>query len=552
MVMNKRITAALFIIYFAFSGITLKSQVKIWVMFKNKNGTPYTLANCNDFLSPKAINRRVIYNRQVDQSDLPVTPAYITQVDNVNGVQVLYASKWLNGVVVSIPSASLNVALNTINSFPFVNNLAPVNRYAVHVPKIQPADQSPAQQQAMRSSSTGSANMGGSYWQNKQLNLDCLHDAGIRGKGMTIAVLDVGFKQVNVSPLFDSLRNRGGIIGTRDFVSGGSSVYEDPDHGAAVLTCLAAIKPGVIMGSAPDADYWLLRTEDGASETISEEYNWIRGAEFADSVGADILTTSLGYNTFDNSAQNHSYLTLNGRTAPMSIAATMAARKGMFVLNAAGNEGASAWQYICVPADADSICTVGAIDSLGNYAGFSSVGPTADGRIKPDLVARGSGAWIGSSDGSVCFPGNGTSFATPILAGAVACYWQAHRGLNNIELLKVLKTSASNKSTPNNNIGWGRPDMCQFVVGIAEKSGGSLDNGLLVSPNPSNGIFNLSVSGLNGPVSIEVTDVLGKVIRSFTTTGSTAVINLSDCKEGIYFIKADTGSEVLIKKIIRQ
>ncbi|MES2680348.1 MAG: S8 family peptidase [Bacteroidota bacterium] len=521
-------------------------------MFKNKNGTPYTIANANDFLSVKSINRRIMYNTPVDQTDLPVTPAYISQVDNVNGVKVLYASKWLNGVVVSVPNADLNVALNTINNFPFVMTLAPVNRYAVNYPKTSPDVGQAAGQQSLKTTNTASFNMGGSYWQNKQMNLDCLHDAGYRGKGITIAVLDAGFSNVNNSPMYDSLRARGGIIGTRDFVAGGNSVYEDGDHGAAVLSCMAAIKPGVIMGSAPAADYWLLRTEEGAAETLTEEYNWIRGAEFADSVGVDILTTSLGYTTFDNSAQNHNYNTLNGRTAPMSIAATMAARKGMFVLNAAGNEGASGWQYICVPADADSICTVGAIDTLSNYASFSSVGPTADGRIKPDLVARGLGAWIASSDGSVCFPGNGTSFATPVLAGAVACYWQAHRGLNNIQLLKTLKNSASNKNSPNNFIGWGKPDMCSFVVGMSEVNAAKSDAGLNVSPNPFNAFVNISLENAGDILSIEITDVLGKVIKTVNINTSTYVLNTSELKEGVYFVKVDTGSGILTKKIIRQ
>jgi serine protease AprX len=550
--MNKQTTTTLVLFCFLLSIIPLQSQVKLWVLFKNKNGTPYTIANANDFLSVKSINRRVMYNTPVDQTDLPVTPAYVSQVDNVNNVKVLYASKWLNGVVVSIPMADLNVAINAINNLPFVMTLATVNRYAVTYPKTTPDAGAGAEQQSLKTTNTASFNMGGSYWQNKQMNLECLHDAGYRGKGITIAVLDAGFANVNNSPMYDSLRARGGIIGTRDFVTGGNSVYEDSDHGAAVLSCMAAIKPGVIMGSAPAADYWLLRTEEGAFETLTEEYNWIRGAEFADSVGVDILTTSLGYTTFDNASQNHNYNTLNGRTAPMSIAATMAARKGMFVLNAAGNDGASGWQYICVPADADSICTVGAIDSAGSYASFSSVGPTADGRIKPDLVARGLGAWIASSDGSVCFPGNGTSFATPVLAGAVACYWQAHRGLNNIQLLKTLKNSASNKNSPNNFIGWGRPDMCSFIVGINEQNAAKSRAGFSVSPNPFNAYVNISVENTAGTLNIEVIDVLGKTVKAISTQMTTYVLNTSELKEGVYFVKVDTGSEILTKKIIRQ
>ncbi|NBU05870.1 MAG: peptidase S8, partial [Sphingobacteriia bacterium] len=447
-----------------------------WVRLNNKTGTPYSVNNPSAFLSQKAITRRSFHNIAIDTKDLPVSPNYINLIDNVANVTVLYASKWLNGLVVSVPSSS-STALNTINSFSFVLGTGQVNSYKINIPKLNepPIDNNQTNLKTTLSNTLSGFNYGGSYWQNKQLNLDCLHNKGYRGKGVTIAVLDAGFYNVDINPLFDSLRAYGRIIGTRDFVNGGTSVYEDNYHGMAVLSCMAANKPGVILGSAPDSFYWLLRTEDVNFETISEEYNWIRGAEFADSVGADILTTSLGYTQFDNSTQNHNYSTLNGKTAPMSIAATIAARKGLFVLNSAGNEGGGSWQYIGVPADADSICTVGAVDSLGIVANFSSTGPTFDGRIKPDLVARGVGAWVSFSNGQ-CGPGNGTSFATPILAGAIACFWQSHSNYNNIKLLDTLRKIASNAINPNNSIGWGITNMCTIPVGIENQNFNTNDN----------------------------------------------------------------------------
>jgi serine protease AprX len=532
---------------------TTSQNTKYWVKFKDKAGTPYLTSNPNAFLSAKAINRRVFYSIPFDETDLPVTPAYISQIDNITDVTVLYASKWLNGVVVSIPNAALSSALLTISSKPFVlDNAVAVSRYALNKLEEYAVDEV-KQSQALRPASTSSFNMGRSYWQNKQVNVTCLHEQGYRGQYMTIAVMDIGFNSVDTNPLFDSLRNRNGILGTRDFVSGGNSVYEDPSHGAHVLSCMAAIKPGLIMGSAPRADYWLLRTEEGGSETISEEYNWVRGAEFADSVGADILTTSLGYTMFDNSTQNHTYATLNGKTAPMSIAATMAARKGMFVLNAAGNEGGGGWNYVSVPADADSICTVGAIDTLGSVAGFSGVGPTADGRKKPDLVARGVGTWIGDVNGN-CFAGNGTSFSTPVLAGAVACFWQGRRHHNNMTILQLLKSTASNVSNPDNSRGWGIPDVCSIPISIESFGANKFTDDFIVSPNPFNNIITVDVYNKNAKfVSLQIVDVVGKVYKQFNElpANSSIVVNTSDFANGIYFLQVQTTAGLKTKKIIK-
>ncbi len=551
MVMNKKNRVSLLLISSLLSWIPSNAQLKYWVLFKNKNGTPYTTSNPAGFLSQKAIDRRAMYSIAVDATDLPVTPSYVTQIDNLTDVTVLYASKWLNGVVVSIPPASLNAAMNAINAFSFVASSGQVKRYAFNLPKVIPP---PATElQNLRSTNTLSYNMGGSFTQNKQVNVDCLHNSGYRGQGMTIAVMDIGFDKYDVNPVFDSVRNRGGFLGTRDFVSGGVSVTGKGSHGSYVLSCMAAVQPGVIMGSAPRADYWLIRTEEGAAETISEEYNWVRGAEFADSVGADILTTSLGYTTFDNASQNHNYNTLNGKTAPMSIAATIAARKGLFVLNAAGNEGNSSWMYVGVPADADSICSVGAVDGDGKYASFSSKGPTADGRIKPDLVARGLGAWVAETDGSSCFPANGTSFATPILAGAVACYWQKHRNVNNMLLLKTLRISASNFNSPNNTIGWGIPNVCSFVLGLNNKSADLAFDELMVYPNPFNSLISIYLNNSNEKiVSVSLNDMLGKTLQTFDANSNDFTLDLSNCDSGIYFLRIETDSKVLSKKIIKQ
>lgn len=524
------------------------SQIKYWVKLSDKNGSPYSISNPPAFLSNASIQRRITYNIPIHFTDLPVTPSYITQINAVSGATVVYASKWLNGLVVSVTNT---MVLNTINSFSFVLNSSLVNRFKLDIPKItEPIVNE--DKENLRTNLTSTFNYGGSYWQTKQLNLDCIHNQGFRGQGITIALLDAGFLNANANPVFDSLFNRGGVLGTRDFVSGGTNVYDDDAHGTMVLSCMAAIKPNVIMGSAPRANYWLLRTEDANTEKLVEEYNWIRGAEFADSVGVDILSTSLGYTTFDNPSQNHTFSTLNGKTAPMSIAANLAARKGLLVLNSAGNGGGSSWPKISIPADADSICTVGAIDSLNNVTSFSSLGPTADNRIKPDLLARGGNAWVSLGTSGNCFQANGTSFSCPILAGAMACFWQAHPTFSSFKVLDTLKKTASNFSAPNNSKGWGIPNMCAIPTSISEKS---LIDKINVYPNPFN--TKLKITKVDAELKIfkfQIINVLGEVIKVNYSFVENNIIefDFSDVSSGIYFFQLNTEKDIVTKKIIKQ
>lgn len=533
-----------------------QAPTKYWIKFKDKNGTPYTISNPGAFLTQRSVDRRTTYGIAVNQSDLPVNPAYINAVKAVPNATVLYASKWMNGVVVSTTNS---VALSAISSLSFVSSSAPVNRYRLDLPPVVKEHELPNEQKAAASSNTSIPYAGRSYWQHKTLGIDCLHQNGKRGQGMMIAVLDAGFSNVDVNPVFDSLRNRGGILGTRDFVSGGNSVYEDDPHGAAVLSLLAAIKPNVILGSAPMADYWLLRTEDNASpspynESISEEYNWIRGAEFADSVGADVLTTSLGYTTFEKSQYNHTFADLNGRTAPMSIAATMAARKGMFVANAAGNGGGSSWPYIGVPADADSICTVGAIDSLGQPAYFTSKGPTADGRIKPDLVAIGVAAWVSYQASGYCESGNGTSYATPILAGGVACFWQAHKQLSNMKILDTLKKFSSHRLWPDFKYGWGTPAFCAIPVGVSEKGEQAFPE-VKIMPNPFQDRVLISIPNTQiSKYEIQIFNLLGELCYTGSLNGNetkSTTINTETLVSGTYLIRISDGNSSYTSRIIK-
>lgn len=539
----------MFILGLLFSETTF-AQKKFWVMFKNKTGTPYSVSTPTAFLSPKSIARRTTQGIAINSTDLPVTPSYVSQVDAVSGVTVLYRSKWLNGVVISVPNTSTASALSSINSFTFVQSTSGVNRYKISFPFVETNPS--ITNYSNKTQSPTAFNYGLAVGQTTMIGVDCLHNLGFRGQGMTIAVLDAGFDNVNTNSIYDSLFLQNRLLGTYDFVDNETNVYGDHPHGAQCLSTMAGLEPGTIIGTAPKASYWLLRTEDGATETISEEYNWIRGAEFADSVGADICTTSLGYTTFDGGLNDHTYASLNGKTAPMSIAATMASRKGMIVLNAAGNEGGGSWNFIAVPADADSIITVGSVDPTGVKSGFSSFGPTSDGRIKPDLVAQGGPAYVCNTG---CNFGNGTSFATPVLAGAVACFWQAKPALKNMQVITGLKQYASNSLGPNNSIGWGIPNICNTyytTIGIKEND---IYTEWSIFPNPFTNEISLNFSEAISNATISIYDVFGRIVASVEIADSVNSVNIKELatvSSGVYFANISSSQINITKKIVKQ
>ncbi len=524
---------------------------KYWVKFTDKNGSPYTIGNPSAYLTARSIARRTAQGIAIDITDIPVDQTYINQI-NATGAQVFQRSKWMNAAIVIINNAT---QLSAINNLTCVSSSAPVGKY-IKTKSSEELSVNAIEPSYKKQSQVTAYNYGPSFTQVNQIGADCMHNEGYRGQNMVIAVIDAGFENVNTNPVFDSLRNEGRLLGTRDYVQGNTSVNEDYLHGANCLSLIAGNTPGQLIGTAPKAGYWLIRSEDAATEKIIEENNWVVAAEFADSVGADITTTSLGYTTFDNPSQNHVYADLNGRTAVASIAATMAARKGIFVLNAAGNEGGGAWNYIGVPADADSICAVGAVNGSGVHANFSSVGPTSDGRIKPDLSSMGQGSYVCNANG-LFSSGNGTSYATPILAGAVACLWQANPTKTNMQILQALRATASQATNPDNVYGWGIPSMC---------AAHNLLNGTNVSvneiikathfklfPNPAKQQISFSLN--QKPELITLYDVLGNAMAFSVIEKQTNTFELvfsSEMANGVYFISIKTTEGVINSKFVKE
>lgn len=434
------------------------------VAFKDKNGTQGTIANPSAYLSAKAIERRARQNIAIDSTDLPISKAYLDSIASVPGVTILNQSKWLNQVLIRTSDPN---ALIRINSFPFVRSATGI------APRIIPGQTGHVRKNLIEETELpvdnvkpqGAAGVDLDYGSTlNQIRIhkgEFLHNLGFTGQAITIAVLDAGFRNYKTNPAFDSVRLQGRVLGEWDYVANHASVTEDDAHGANCFSIIAANRPGLIVGSAPHSRFWLFRTEDVFSEYPVEEQNWAAAAEFADSAGADMISSSLGYSTFDNPAFNYSHAQRDGNTAISTRAADLAAKKGMIVMNSAGNSGnvASDERYVNCPADGDSVMTVGAVDVNGNLASFSSWGPNGANKLKPNIVSVGQGTVYANSTSGNPAAGNGTSYSNPNAAGLIACFWQAFPELNNMQVLDAVQKSSHKYNNPDMRFGYGIPDF---------------------------------------------------------------------------------------------
>ncbi|MFN8711216.1 MAG: S8 family serine peptidase [Bacteroidota bacterium] len=538
----------------------MQAQTRYWIQFTDKGNSPYSLANPSAYLSPRAINRRTAQGLAIDSLDLPVTPSYVDSV-LATGVTVRARSKWLNGVVIITSDTN---AVNQIEALPFVQGSVNVAlRTASPDVNDKFAEESisaqlPSTQRNLNVSST-MLSYGSSLNQIDMIGGVCLHNSGYKGAGMVIAVIDAGFNNADNMTAFDTLRAYNRILGTWDFVEGNASVYEDNTHGTFVLSCMGANLPGDLVGTAPEASYWLLRSEDAPTEYIVEEYFWASAAEYADSVGADLINSSLGYTRFDDPAQDHTYADMNGNTAPSTRAADFAASRGMIVVNSAGNSGSNSWFYIGAPADADSILAVGAVDPSGNYASFSSRGPSSDGDIKPDVAAQGQSTVVAGTGGGT-FTANGTSFASPVLCGLVACLWQAHPTMNNVQLMDVIKQSADQYTVPDSYLGYGKPDFCAANLALTESPTllTGADQLVMSGPNPFTSVMSFSFYSVTDQwLQITVTDATGRIVEDrqlFASGGSMNMFNLeasAEVAEGVYILQVRSVQGVFEQKLVK-
>jgi serine protease AprX len=551
--------------------LTINSQTtfpkKYFVKFTDKTGSGFSISNPSAFLSAKAIARRAKNTYPITLEDVPVNANYLQGVSNAGG-QLFARSKWYNGVVTVINSQT---DYNAIAALPYVQNLTkialrtksqiPVAKFNVEEQTVQLINKNVI---SSKLNSTDKYQYGQSFNQVDMLGGVCMHNKGFDGAGTTIVILDSGFENADIMTAFDSARNQNRILSTYDFVDMNTSVYTDHNHGANVFSCIGANVPNTMIGTAPQAKFHLCRTEDVFTEYPIEEYNWVSGLEYADSVGADVVNSSLGYTNFDDPIYNHVYGDLNGRTSPASNATSLAARRGIVVCNSAGNEGNNTWKYIGVPADGDSMLAVGSVNSNKVRSGFSSKGPTADGRIKPDVAAQGGGTFLAYTNGTNVFGGSsGTSFSSPLMTGMVACLIQAHPNAKAMQIINAVKQSSHQFSNPDSLLGYGIPNFCKadsllsFILKLSDKNT-IVSNSIQVYPNPFNETLQIAVQStlVREKIKIKMYDVIGKLIRTeevFSVTNKNNIhLNTSELNKGIYMIKVEFADQSKHVELIKQ
>jgi subtilisin family serine protease len=501
-----------------FASYTTFAQNQYFVLFKDKANSPYSISRPKEFLSDRSIKRRTNQKIAVTERDLPPNPNYLSEIATT-GAKILYKSRWINGALIQTDEATLKKILNLT----FVRGLE--GKGDIRNTRLN--EQGQTINKKDKFGNEGILDNGLSQTQLAMLGADKMHTKGYNGKGMLIGVLDSGFLNANKLTFFNDLFNDKRVIGTWDFVNNESNVYNDHNHGTNVLSCMAAFENSRIVGTAYKASYLLLTTEDVASETKREEANWLFGAEMADSVGVDVINTSLGYTEFDNPIQNYKYIDMNGDRALATRAADWAAQAGILVVVSAGNDGSGSWKYIGTPADADSIIAVGAVSSSQNIASFSSYGPSADGRVKPELSAQGANTTIGNTNGTVGLS-SGTSFSSPLMAGFAASFWQAFPSLTNMQIRELLIRSANQYTNPDNRVGYGIPNFdkayelaeLEALINELKKSGQEV----IVFPNPINDGASTKVWVLKNDAGINfeysITDLTGKILWNLSTKES--------------------------------
>ncbi len=515
----------------------------------------YSIDKPEGFLSPGAIHRRKINNVTITPEDFPVSREYIRKVHFAGG-RVITVSKWFNSAIVEIKDSSTVAA---IKNLPFVEQIK-----QVYYPNFEKRSQNKFETEKREYDpiplSANSNDYGFAYEQIALHNGQRIHGRGFRGRDVVIAVIDAGFYKVNEYPLFDSLWTYQRILGVKDFVHPGGDVYAESTHGMRVLSIIGGNIHRAYVGTAPEASFWLLRSEDTRSEFVVEEDYWVAAAEFADSAGADVINTSLGYSIFDKPSQNHSYPDMDGSSTLITKATNIAASKGISVIISAGNEGRSAWGYITAPADAFDILTVGAIDTEGEIAPFSSRGPTYDGRIKPDVVATGWGTYTQSSGSpNEIVRGNGTSFSAPLIAGLTACLLQAFPEKPKSEILQAIRESSDKYSNPDTSFGYGIPDfeLAYHILQYSEDENQSFD--VVIQPNPVSGFIDLQLLFLPEATDnsvIRIFNMHGKLVYSnrFSVSNNIARLRISlpsSMKSGMYLIHLTAGNSSVIKKFMK-
>jgi serine protease AprX len=522
------------------------------IEFTDKNNVVYAIDKPEMFLSSRAIERRIKNNVIINERDLPVNNSYVQQVLNKGDFHFKYVSKWLNLLVLETTDT---VALDSLQHLSFIKNIkqAKTSTNVLQHQKLALLEDGSNKKYAK------SYHYPESFEQTSKINAHFFSEKNFYGKGVHIAVFDAGFNGTDTLTAFKHIYTENRLVVAEDFAEKTNKVYTAHPHGTWVLSTMAAVIPDKYIGISPQANYYLYRTENTNYEQLIEEYNWLAAAEHADSCGVDIISSSLGYTTFDNPIHNHNVSDLDGQTTIISQAATLAAEKGILVVSSAGNYGETTWRKIASPADAIGILTVGAIKMDSTIAPFSSVGYTADGRIKPDVVAPGSGMKVVTPGGNIIL-GNGTSFAAPIISASAACLMSFFPSKTSKEILYAIQQSAHLFQQPDSIFGYGIPDFIKASKYLINDNQAFIyfNEKINVYPNPFQKHIILSFLKLNnsGTLQIKIVDLLGKTIytseNQYNEGLNNIVIEIPDnIKNGTYIVQINDGKEITSHKILK-
>lgn len=513
-----------------------------YVQLTDKKNNPFSVSQPEAYLSQKAITRRALFNLSCDSTDLPVNPSYVSSIANL-GVKIHSRTKWLNGITVQLTDSNL---MSQVRLLPFV-------KWARFSGKMEIA----SGVKAGVSASSTAFNYGTAAAQINQLNGTALHNAGYTGRGIHVGVLDAGFKNININAGLDSLRLQGRLLGTKDIAELNANVYNLDSHGANVLSIMAGNIPGSFLGTAPHASYWLIRTEYAPSEYMMEVDFWVSGIEFADSVGVDIVNSSLGYTTFDDASMNYTYADMNGKVSRASRAAKIAADKGIVVCNSAGNSGSETWKYLGAPSDAEGIFAIGAAYSNGTPSTFTSYGPSSDGRVKPEISAMGTSTALINTSGNTA-TGNGTSYSSPVLCGMLACFLQYSKATKSELSMNAIRESVIQSSSlytsPSDRLGYGFPNFQQAMANLTTYNAVDKNSisGVQVTAIPEAKTIKIQMSGseTTNKILISIYDITGKIQFSKLESGKQFEISTANFASGIYVVSLNMGSETHYTKLI--
>lgn len=509
-----------------------QSDICFFVTFIDKKGTPHQINHPELFLSQRAIQRRSNQGIKIDSTDLGVSETYINKLKKLN-VNIINTSKWLNGAIIKCNDLNL---IDTIKQLHFIKTVS-LNKGFITTDNTPKFDKLTT---LKTSEHNKSLIYGDAYDQISTVNGTSLHNFGFLGEGKHIAIIDAGFYGVNYLPCFQNLFKNNQILGTKDFVDPNSNIYTTHPHGMHVLSIIGGNISGSYLGTAPKASFWLLRTEDATSEFPIEGDYWVCAAEFADSVGVDIINSSLGYTTFDNEELNFLPSQLDG-TSRISKAANIAVSKGMVVVVSAGNEGNSDWQYISTPSDAPDVLCIGAMTKDSLLASFSSIGNPYINQIKPDVICMGVYNAVQDMDGTIK-RGHGTSYAAPVISGLAACLWESLPSSNSYNIINTIRKSGSKYSNPNKYYGYGIPN---FAKDLHKNS-----NVEIKAWTDPNGYITIFLKNHTKPYTVQLINISGNCLMKFKSSESTICIKQSIPK-GVYIIQLFNDKFNISKKIIK-